>query len=118
MSAVLASKALGLATRDGLAISVEASFRNIALAIAGELRGQLLGADRDAVVKRHTENREAYGLYLKGRYHWNRRYKGGLQKGMEFFQQSLQLDPEFALPHCGLADSFAILGFYNIQPPA
>lgn len=91
---------------------------DIALAIAGELRGQLLGADRDAVVKRHTENREAYGLYLKGRYHWNRRYKGGLQKGMEFFQQSLQMDPEFALPHCGLADSFAILGFYNIQPPA
>lgn len=88
----------------------------IAQTIAEELEVEMLGGV-EVPERREAPDVDAYNLYLKGRYHWNRRYAGGLQKGMEFFQQAIQIDPSFALPYSGLADSFAILGFYNYLPP-
>ena len=88
----------------------------IAQTIAEQLEVTILGTG-EFHAAREAPDVDAYNLYLKGRYHWNRRYGGGLQKGMEFFQQAIQVDPGFALPYSGLADSFAILGFYNYLPP-
>lgn len=88
----------------------------IAKTIAETLKLKLVNFDQP-LTKRLTPDIEAYNLYLKGRYHWNRRFAGGLRKGLEFFQQAIAADPAFALPYSGLADSFAILAFYNYVPP-
>ena len=89
----------------------------IARTIAEALKIKLGRLEHLPIAKRATPDVEAYNLYLKGRYHWNRRFAGGLQKGMEHFRQAIAADPKFALPHSGLADSFAILAFYNYIPP-
>jgi serine/threonine-protein kinase len=85
--------------------------------IAETLEVKLLGSAQQSLAPRHTKNIEAYKLYLQGRYHWNRRYRGGMQAALRFFQQAADKDPTFALPHSGLADSLAVLGFYNYLPP-
>ena len=85
--------------------------------IAETLEVKLLGPQQQSLAPRHTKNIEAYNLYLQGRYHWNRRYKGGMQAAIRFFQQAKEKDPTFALPYAGLADALAILGFYNYLPP-
>ncbi len=68
-------------------------------------------------VRRHTQNAEAYQDYLKGRYHWNKMSVDGLQKSVGYFQHALQKDPGFALAHAGLADSYCLLGFFDLLPP-
>ncbi len=89
----------------------------IALAIVNRLRVRLLRGDRSKLTKRHTENEEAYRLYLQGRYFWNRRHEGGLQKGLEYFQKAISIDPDYALPYSGMADCYFSLGFYNHLAP-
>ena len=87
----------------------------ISAAIVNALEITLLGSDQMAARKRPTENLEAYDLYLKGRYYWNQR-GDGLQKGLEFFQLALQLDPDFPLANVGVADAYNLLGFYDFMP--
>ncbi|UCH84187.1 MAG: protein kinase, partial [Candidatus Latescibacterota bacterium] len=89
----------------------------ISLAIVDKLKVRLLGEERAKLVKRGTVNQDAYILYLKGRYFWNRRYEGGLQKAIEHFQQAIEKDPGFALAYSGLADSFGVLATYGFLPP-
>ena len=60
----------------------------------------------------------AYQDYLKGRYHWNKLTAGGLQRSVDYFQQALQKDPDFALAHAGLADSYCMQGFFELVLPA
>jgi len=89
----------------------------ISLAIVDRLKVNLLGEEKAALVKRYTDNLEAYNLYLKGRYFWNRRSEGGLQRGIEFFQQAIEKDPSYALPYTGIADCYNILGWYGYISP-
>ena len=70
---------------------------DITLSIVDKLKGNLLAAEKEKLLKRYTENSEAYNLYLKGRYFWARRYQGGLQKGLECFNAAIQKDPMYAL---------------------
>ena len=67
--------------------------------------------------RRQTQSGEAYQDYLKARYHWNRMSVSGLQKSVEYFQHALEKDPGFALAHAGLADSYCLLGFFDLLPP-
>jgi TolB-like protein/predicted Ser/Thr protein kinase len=90
----------------------------ISLAIIEKLKVARAISDEGKLTKRYTENAEAYNLYLKGRFYWNRRYRGGMQKGMKHFQEAIDVDPSFALPYVGLADSYALLAFYNYLSPA
>jgi Tfp pilus assembly protein PilF len=78
--------------------------------VARALVLNLSRADRLQLTKRHTENAEAYRLYLMGRYVWNRRL-GDVLRSREYFRQAVALDPNFALAHVGLADS------YSMGPP-
>ena len=89
----------------------------ISLAIVDKLKVKLLGEEKEALVKRHTDNLGAYNLYLKGRYFWNRRYEGGLQKGLEHFKQAINKDPLYALAYSGIADCYNLLGLYGSLPP-
>ena len=87
----------------------------ITLAIVEALKVKLLGAERAALLKRHTENTEAYHLYLKGRYYWNKRTE--LKKGLGYFQQAIELDPNYALSYVGLADSYNLLAGHSGLSP-
>ncbi len=88
----------------------------IARDISGKLRQRLTGEEKKRLTKRYTENAEAYGLYLKGRYHWNKRTAQDIQKGIGYFQQAIEKDPTYALAYAGLADSYAVLFLYAGLP--
>jgi tetratricopeptide (TPR) repeat protein len=78
---------------------------------------QLTRAEKKQLAKRHTEDPEAYRLYLKGRHHWNKWTEEGFNKGIEYFQQAIEKDPGYALAYAGLADSYVLLGWNSYLPP-
>jgi serine/threonine-protein kinase len=100
------------ATDDVFAIQDE-----ISLAIVDKLKVKLLPDEKSKLVKRHTENAEAYRLYLQGRYFWNRRHEGKVQRGLEYFQKAIAIDPDYALPYSGIADCYFSLGFFDFLAP-
>jgi len=63
-----------------------------------------------------TTNNEAYQLYLQGRFHWNKRTKESLEKALEYFQRAVAMDPNYALAHAGIADSYYILADNGFAP--
>ena len=79
--------------------------------ISDQLRTRLSGEEKKRLAKRYTENTEAYQLYLKGRYFWNKRTEKDLKKAIEYFEQTIAIDPTYALAYAGLADSYALFGF-------
>ena len=85
--------------------------------ISGKLRLQLTHAEKKRLVKRHTEDAEAYRLYLQGRHHWNRWTEEGFYKAIGVFQQAIQKDPSYALAYAGVADSYVLLGWNSYLPP-
>jgi TolB-like protein/Tfp pilus assembly protein PilF len=89
----------------------------IARAIVGALKVKLLGAQEMSLVQPPTVDVDAYALYLKGRFYWNKRTEAGLRKGAELFEQAIARDPTYVLAHVGLADSFGVLGYYDHLPP-
>jgi TolB-like protein/Tfp pilus assembly protein PilF len=82
----------------------------IAREIAEKLRLRLTGEEEQRLSKRETENPEAYRLYLKGRYHWNKMTMEGVQKGIAYFEQAIEKDPHYALAYAGLVDCYNYLG--------
>jgi TolB-like protein/DNA-binding winged helix-turn-helix (wHTH) protein/Tfp pilus assembly protein PilF len=89
--------------------------RELASQISEHLRLKLTGQDQKQLQKRYTENAEAYDLYLKGRFAWNRRQ--GFKKSIEYYNQAIEKDPNFALAYAGLADAYALLpGFSGASP--
>jgi len=85
--------------------------------ISEKLRLKLSGDQRKKLVKRYTDNAEAYQLYLKGRYQWNKRNREGLKSCIAFFQQAIEKDPNYALAYTGLADAFGILSYLAALSP-
>ena len=84
----------------------------IAREISETLRVRLTGEEQKRLGKRHTENNEAYQLYLKGLYHWNRRT---LQRAVACFEQALEIDPGYALAWAGIADCYSRYGAYELH---
>jgi tetratricopeptide (TPR) repeat protein len=88
----------------------------IAMRVVEALSPQLAGRATPRA-KRYTENLEAYQLYLKGRYLWNKRHEGGMREGLEAFQAAIDKDPFYAPAYGGLADSYALLGsWFDVLP--
>jgi TolB-like protein/Flp pilus assembly protein TadD/predicted Ser/Thr protein kinase len=92
----------------------------IAEQVARALAVRVTGEDRRRVARRRTENVDAYEAYLKGRYFWNSRTAEGLRRALGYFEQAIQLDPQYASAHAGLADTYAVLGSMAIAvlPPS
>ncbi|HEX5152585.1 MAG TPA: adenylate/guanylate cyclase domain-containing protein [Parafilimonas sp.] len=88
----------------------------IAISITEELKVTLLEKEKSHISKTPTQNREAYQLYLKGRFYWTQRGLG-LRKCLYYYQQAVELDPSFALAHAGIADVYGLLGFYSLMSP-
>ncbi|OLD75136.1 MAG: hypothetical protein AUI33_05735 [Ignavibacteria bacterium 13_1_40CM_2_61_4] len=74
--------------------------------IAAQLQLQLSGEEQKNLTKRGTNNVEAYELYLKGRYYWNKRDAENIKRGIQFFSQAIEKDSQYALAYAGLADSY------------
>jgi serine/threonine protein kinase/Flp pilus assembly protein TadD len=89
---------------------------DIARTIVDTLRVRLTTAQAGVLAKRYTDSLEAYELYLRGRYCWFRR--GMLKRSMGYFQRALEVDPDYALAHHGLADGYNVLALYGFSPPA
>jgi serine/threonine-protein kinase len=89
----------------------------ISLAIVDTLKVRLLGEERSALIKRHTDDHEAHNLYLQGLYFWNRRLEGGMKKAMEHFHRAIEKDPGYALAYVGVADTYNITGLFSYLPP-
>ncbi|HZN04240.1 MAG TPA: protein kinase [Candidatus Polarisedimenticolia bacterium] len=89
--------------------------QEIARQISDNLRVRLTGDEKSRLAKRPTESNEAYQLYLKGRFFWNQRGQG-LLKATEYFDQALNLDPNYAQAHAGSADALTVLAFYGFRP--
>jgi eukaryotic-like serine/threonine-protein kinase len=85
--------------------------------ISEKLRLRLTGEEKQRLTKRHTENAEAYQLFLKGRYYWNKGTEEGAKKSIEYFQQAAEKDPSYALAYAGLADSYNQLAAFAWLPP-
>jgi tetratricopeptide (TPR) repeat protein len=89
----------------------------IAREICDNLRLKLAERDEKRLAKRPTENREAFHLYLKGRFFWNKRTEEGIQKGIEYYRQAIEADPTYALAYAGLAESYMTLGYWGYLSP-
>ena len=90
----------------------------ISRSISSKLQLRLTGADEEKLAKRYTTDAEAYELYLKGRYFWNKRGEAGLRNGIKYFQEAEQKDPNYALAYSGLADSYALLCDIGVVAPS
>ncbi len=89
----------------------------IALAIVDKLKIKLLGKEKAILTKRHTEDPEAYSLYLKGRYSWNKLNPVGFEKAIEYFKKAIEKDSNLAVAYAGLADSYWLSSFWGNLPP-
>jgi tetratricopeptide (TPR) repeat protein len=81
----------------------------ITAAVVGALKIKLLGGPEANKVKRSTQNAEAYELYLKGRYNWNKMEGAALQRAVDYYTQALEVDPNYALAYAGLSDAYVLL---------
>lgn len=85
----------------------------IAQEIADEIQLKIGGHERIRPTKQAAlspKAAEAYKLYLKGRYFWNKRTRQGLRQAIEYFQQAIDKDPAYARDYAGLAEAYALMG--------
>ena len=87
--------------------------REISDEIAARLREKLTGEQKTQLAKGGTNDPEAYGLYLKGRYYWDKRTPDGLAKAKDYFQQAIDKDPNYAQAYVGLAEYYGVLSVYT-----
>src|SRR5436309_2616005 len=89
----------------------------IAKTVADVLRAKLTGSEQHVIAARPTENTEAHQLYLKGRFFWNKRTGSDLKKSIDYFQQAIAADPNYALAYAGVADGYVWLPGYTAGTP-
>jgi TolB-like protein len=89
----------------------------IAKTVADVLQAKLTGSERHVIAARPTENTEAHQLYLKGRFFWNKRTGNDLKKSIDYFQQAIAADPNYALAYAGVADAYVWLPGYTAGTP-
>src|SRR5947207_997897 len=80
-------------------------------------QARLTGSERHALAHRPTENAEAHQLYLKGRYFWNKRTSADLERAIDYFNQAIEMDSNYALAYAGLADAYVLLPQYAAGTP-
>jgi TolB-like protein/Tfp pilus assembly protein PilF len=89
----------------------------IARDVSGSLRSKLSGADAAKVAKNYTADPEAYQLYLKGRFQWNKRTGESLKQAAGLFEQAIAKDPNYALAYSGLAETYVLYPNYSVAMP-
>jgi TolB-like protein/tetratricopeptide (TPR) repeat protein len=90
----------------------------VAANVAAAVRKELSHADRNRITARGTVDGDAYDVYLRARFLWNRRDVGSIEESVRFFREAAERDPGFALAHAGLADAHVVLGIYGVRAPS
>ena len=87
----------------------------ISLSVVDNMKIKLLGEEKAELMTRHTQNPEAYNLFLKGIYFCNKRTADdiNMRKAIDYFEQAIKLDSNYALAYARLADSYGLLPFYT-----
>jgi tetratricopeptide (TPR) repeat protein len=89
----------------------------VARDVSSKLKAKLSGADEAKVTRTYTASPEAYQLYLKGRYQWNRRTAESLKQAAGFYQQAIEKDPNYALAYSGAAETYVLFPAYSVASP-
>jgi TolB-like protein/Flp pilus assembly protein TadD len=105
-------------TYDRKLIDIFSVESEIAKTIADTLQAKLTGSEKTAMSKKPTANPEAYELYLKGRFFWNKRTSQDLPKSVDYYKQAIAKDPNYALAYAGLADAYVLYPDYGVGAPA
>ena len=100
-------------TYDRRLIDIFSVESEIAKAIVESLQAKLTRSEQSSIAKAPTADPEAYELYLKGRFFWNKRSGVDLRKAIDYFNQAVAKDPNYALAYAGLADSYMLLPNYG-----
>jgi TolB-like protein/Tfp pilus assembly protein PilF len=90
----------------------------IARDVSSKLKSKLTGADEAKVARTYTANPEAYQLYLKGKFYWNKRTGESLKQAAQFYQQAIAKDPNYALAYSGLAETYVLFSSYDVASGA
>ena len=93
-----------------------ATQEEISREISEKLRLRITGADKQRLNRGQTVDSAAYQLYLQGRYQWNKRTLEGLQQSIDYFQQAIRKDSQYAMAFAGQADAYALLADFNVLP--
>jgi serine/threonine-protein kinase len=88
----------------------------IARDVSNKLKSKLSGADVAKVEKTYTANPEAYQLYLKGKFFWNKRTGESLKQAAELYRQAIEKDPNYALAFSGMAETYVLFSSYDVAP--
>ncbi|MBN1164351.1 MAG: protein kinase [Candidatus Krumholzibacteriota bacterium] len=89
----------------------------VARAIVSEIKVKLTEGEQNRLADIRNVNPQAHEAYLRGRYHWNKRTKEGIEKGLAFFEKAIRIDEDYALAHAGLAEAYLVLGDWGYLPP-
>ncbi|OGD11930.1 MAG: hypothetical protein A2Y86_00465 [Candidatus Aminicenantes bacterium RBG_13_62_12] len=90
----------------------------ISKAVVNALRIELVAGQDYMLVKRYTQDPDAYNFYLEGRLEWNKRTEAGLRKSIQLYEEAVARDPKFALAYAGIADAYSFLGRLGFARPA
>jgi len=90
--------------------------QDIARDLAAKIRSKLSLSEKQRITKQSTHNAEAFELYLKGRYYWNKRTALDIRTSISYFTQAIASDPGYALAYSGLADAYSVLSNYGGNP--
>src|SRR5206468_425032 len=104
-------------TYDRKLIDIFSVESEIAKTIVDTLQAKLTGSEKNAISKKPTENPAAHELYLQGRFFWNKRNAANLRKSIDYFNQAIAQDPNYALAYAGLAQAWMVLPAYNGGSP-
>ncbi len=89
---------------------------DVAQKIAAALKAKLSPGEKERIEKKQTENTEAYQLYLKGRFYWNKRRGDDLRTAIDYFDQAIAEDPSYAMAYAGLGSTYVTLPQYSLLP--
>jgi serine/threonine-protein kinase len=105
-------------TFDRKAESIFSVQDEISRAVVNALRIELVAGQDYMLVKRYTQDPDAYNLYMEGRLNWNKRTEEGLKESIDFYQKAIAKDPKFALAYAGIADAYSVLARLGFARPA
>jgi serine/threonine protein kinase/Flp pilus assembly protein TadD len=97
---------------DGKVADILSLQQQIATDLAGRLRSNLSGSEKRQVSRQGTQNPDAYQLYVKARYYWNKRTPADLNTALSYFNQAIDKDPSYALAYAGVADVYSVIPDY------
>ncbi len=89
----------------------------ITLAVVEALKVNVLQSERSAILKKATDDPEAYQLYLRGRAFWNRRTPADFERAIGYFEMAIAIDSEYSLAYSGLTDCYTLLAYFEEVAP-